>query len=393
MAAVDLPDARPASLWGLRLFYFARYAALGSIIPFLNLFFSRAGQSGVEIGLLATIGAATALLAAPLWGRLADQLGRPLRLVQIGTVISMIAYSLLSGQSVFGWLALLVGIEAIGASAINPLSDAFAVGASGGAQGRFGSVRLWGSLGWAVMVLAVGWLIEQRGISVIFLAYALFGIGGVLLLQNLSSNQAGPTAESAAPPHVWAVARDLLRRREMVGLVVAVLLIDLLGAGVNQFEPLFMDRLGARETLIGLTYTLAALVELPGMMWADRLVRRFGPGRVLRLALLVGIVRAGLVLLWPTAPMVVGTSLLRGIYYAFSIVGLTVLATSLAPRQQETTVLALFTVTLTNLSNLLGAPPAGLIFDALGGRWLFGLMLIGMAAAWLILRATLTQGQ
>jgi PPP family 3-phenylpropionic acid transporter len=393
MAAVDLPEVRPASLWGLRLFYFARYAALGSISPFLNLFFSRAGQSGVQIGLLATIGAMVALIVAPLWGRFADRLGLPLRLVQIGIVISMTAYSLLSRQSVFVWLALLVAMEAIGASAINPLSDAFSVRASGGAQGRFGSVRLWGSLGWAVMVLAVGWLIEQRGIGMIFLAYVLFGVSGLLLLQVLSSSQAGPVGESEAAPHVWAVARDLLRRRVMVGLVVAVFLIDLLGAGVNQFEALFMDRLGARETVIGLTYTLAALVELPGMMWADRLVRRFGAGRVLRLSLLVGIVRGAVVLLWPTVAVMVVTSLLRGVYYAFSIVGLTVLATSLAPRQQETTVLALFTVTLSNLSNLLGAPPAGLIFDVLGGRWLFGLLLIGMAAAWLVLRTTLPDSE
>jgi len=389
MAAIDLPDARPTSLWGLRFFYFARYAAMGSIIPYLNLFFSRAGQSGVRIGLLTTVGAVAALLAAPLWGRLADRLGRPLRLVQAGIALSVFAYSLLSRQTLFVWLALFVGLEAIGSSAINPLADAFTVQVTGGAQGRFGSVRMWGSLGWAVMVLMAGWLIEKQGIGVIFLTYALFGIGGVLLLQPFALDRAAASGEATLTSHIWAVARDLLRRRVMVGLLVALFLADLLGAGVNQFEALFMDQLGARETMIGLTYTLAALVELPGMIWADRLVRRFGPDRVLRLSLLVGIARGGLVLLWPTVPVVVGTGLLRGIYFAFSIVGLTVLATSLAPRQQETTVLALFTVTLTNLSNLLGAPPAGLMFDALGGRWLFGLMLIGMAAAWLILRSAL----
>jgi PPP family 3-phenylpropionic acid transporter len=390
MTSIDLPDARPTSLGGLRLFYFARYAALGSVIPFLSLFFSRAGQRGVQIGLLTTIGAMTALLAAPLWGRLADGLGRPLRLVQIGVASSVIAYGLLSHQSTFGWFAVMVGLEAIGSSAVNPLSDAFVVRMTGGAQGSFGGVRLWGSLGWAVMVLASGWLIERQGIGVIFFAYALFGIGGVLLLQWLLPDQANPATVTGDSLHLWAVAHDLFQRRAMVGLVAAMVLIDLLGVGVSQFEPLFLDRLGARETLIGLIYTLAALVELPGMMWADWLVRRFGPGRVLRLSLLVGMARSGLVLLWPSVPVIVGSGLLRGIYYAFNIVGLTVLATTQAPRQQEATILALFAVVLPNLSNLLGAAPAGLIFDAWGGRWLYGFMLAGMAAGWLIMRTMVT---
>ncbi len=42
----------------LRLYYFTLYGGLGSLFPFLNLFYRRHGLAGAEIGMLGTIAAA-----------------------------------------------------------------------------------------------------------------------------------------------------------------------------------------------------------------------------------------------------------------------------------------------------------------------------------------------
>jgi MFS family permease len=51
------------------------------------------------------------------------------------------------------------------------------------------------------------------------------------------------------------------------------------------------------------------------------------------------------------------------------------------------TVLALYTVTLTSLVNILAAPVSGAIFDVIGARWLYALSAsgyaIGAACVWL----------
>jgi MFS family permease len=55
-------------------------------------------------------------------------------------------------------------------------------------------------------------------------------------------------------------------------------------------------------------------------------------------------------------------------------------------RSSETgTVLALYTVTLAGLVNILAAPVSGAIFDAIGARWLYALAMTGYALGMLML--------
>jgi hypothetical protein len=51
----------------------------------------------------------------------------------------------------------------------------------------FGSVRLWGSLGWAVTALLGGWLIERTGLFTMFAGYAISGFASIALLALLHS--------------------------------------------------------------------------------------------------------------------------------------------------------------------------------------------------------------
>jgi MFS family permease len=102
--------------------------------------------------------------------------------------------------------------------------------------------------------------------------------------------------------------------------------------------------------------------------------------------MLWGVARYGLVLAFPTVPVIVfGSSLLRGFFMGFRIVGLTVFVAQHAPKFQASTALALFTVTLANLSNLVGGPLAGVVFDTVGGYWIYVLAAVGLAITTLVL--------
>ena len=64
-----LPD-RPSLF--LRAFYFCYFAAGASLFAFLVLYYEELGLPGPQIGLLAAIPPLTLLVAAPVWGGLAD---------------------------------------------------------------------------------------------------------------------------------------------------------------------------------------------------------------------------------------------------------------------------------------------------------------------------------
>lgn len=138
-------------LWRIRLYYFVWTGGGGVLYPFISLFYVQNGLSGAEIGLLATVSSVIALLAAPLWGRWSDNVHRPRRLLQGSLLGSALCMLWLGEQTRFFWMAAIIGLAALVSAAVEPLSDTLALAVThGGDKSRFGSVRLWGSLGWAI---------------------------------------------------------------------------------------------------------------------------------------------------------------------------------------------------------------------------------------------------
>ncbi|MGH2386298.1 MAG: MFS transporter, partial [Candidatus Limnocylindria bacterium] len=62
-----------------RLAYLALYGAVGASFPYLAVFYASRGLGLETIGLLTSLAAAAGLVAAPIWGTLADRFaGSPL---------------------------------------------------------------------------------------------------------------------------------------------------------------------------------------------------------------------------------------------------------------------------------------------------------------------------
>ena len=134
----------------IRLYYFISIGAGGFLMPFLGLFYRRQGLSGTEIGLLATVQATVSLVAAPMAGNLSDRFNRPRLFIQLMLLGSAIVTLILGKQDQFIVIVLLVGLNALIVSGLMPLSDNLASNIAARYHNvGFGSIRLWGSLGWS----------------------------------------------------------------------------------------------------------------------------------------------------------------------------------------------------------------------------------------------------
>jgi PPP family 3-phenylpropionic acid transporter len=361
--------------WVIRLFYFLLIGAGGFIYPFLNLFFIRQHLSGTQIGLLSTAGAVSGLLFAPVIGRWADRLSQPRRLLQVLLVIVAVLYLLLGQQAAFWGFAFFIALEAAASSGIEPISDTLTMGiVRQENRGGFGSVRVWGSLGWALLVPIGGWLSDMFGLQVIFLGFTACFILGALSLNWLKGPQStNDKVLFSAPASLWSAAGLFVRDRALLGLVLSSVFTGLFVSGVYQFQSVFLDSLGASETLIGLASMVGSIVELPAMFWADRLVKRGGGGRALILAMGLDAIRMLATLLAPTTLTIILANALSGISFSLKTVAVVSLITSRVGQQQSSTALALFGITLGNLIQIIAAPIGGLAFDAVGAYWLYAL--------------------
>lgn len=384
-----LQNDRP-ELWSLRLYYFALFAAAGTQLPFITLFYRHRGLSGTQIGLLGTVSGALAMATAPLWGRWADRLARPQRLMRWVLLGVALSYLVLSQQREFAWIVLVVAIGNLIGAGVLPMSDSMAIAAAQRANSGFGSVRLWGSVGWVAVVPITGWLIEHYGFLPAFIIGAAALTVGAFVLGRSNVEQAILEATAEAPTGIRQAIRQVGRDRAMVGLAIALVVTGIGASGRFQFEPIFLDQLGASKTLIGLSVTVPALIEVLVMGWADRWVRRYGSHRVLMGYALLDVASTSLVLAWPTIPSVLVARALHGISFSMLSVSLMAFISERTPDNRLNTMVALYTATLRYLFMLVGSLVAGLVFDAFGAYWVYVVATGGYVLGWVVLRLTVT---
>lgn len=376
-------------LWGIRLYYFAWIGGGGFLLPFLNLFYVRQGLTGAEIGALSTVGAVTTILVAPFWGRLSDSTRFPRRLLQLALLGSAIGYLLLSQQSAFWTMAVVVILLAVVGAGIGPLSDSLTLGITGGSKAGYGSVRLWGSMGWAILAYLSGLIIERSGLFAAFAGYAGGLLIGIAVLAVSGVGAAMPSRTTAT--RVAGSFKRVLGNPALLILAVSLSLIWLAGNPQTQFEPVYLDQLGASEGVIGFASTIGALVELPAMLWADRLIRKYGAARIFQVFLIMKAVIMGTVLLAPSVPMIIAMRAANGVAFSFFAVSQTMFVAQQASAEERATALAVFSVTLPAIIRIISGPLGGLAFDTVGAYWLYGIAMAGHLVAWLAIRLVISK--
>jgi len=361
------------------------YGGLGSLFPFLNLFYRRQGLGGAEIGMLGTIAAAMGLVASLFWGHWSDRSIRPKRLLLVALLGSAFMMGLLSHQSAFWIIAMIVAMNSALFAGVEPLSSAMALELQQERKNPgFGSVRLAGSLGWAVLAYAVGLLVERTGLFSAFAGY-VFGMLATLIALSFLHISRSIEHTSQKRTGTRQMISKLIQDRAMTGLTLALIIGWVSNTGTHQFGGIYLDELGAGESIIGLATTLAALMEIPAMLWADHLLKRFGSYSVLRASYGVRILLMAAVLLLPRISTILATRAIGGISYSFFIVASVVFIKEKAPSGRSATALALYTVTLRNLVSMVASPLGGILYDAFGAYWLYPLSMVGAILSWGIL--------
>lgn len=369
----------------IRLYYLFWLGAGGFIYPFISLFYKQQGLSGTQMGLLGTVASIIGLVSAPLIGRISDNVSNPRRVLQICLMGSAVLFLILSRQSVFLWIAVIIAFEAMIGAPIYPLSDAQALNVANHQKEGYGSIRLWGSLGWAITAFVGGWIVERTGLVSVFIGYAIsYSLCALMLVWITTPKSQTQKIDEPSPPLI-DVVQGLLHDRALIGLAIAFAIFWLTSNGRQQFEALYMQQLGASERIIGLAYTYPAIIEIPIMLWADKLMRKYGAGKLLTLALLIEAFVMGIIVISPSLISILFMRLASSVYYSFYAISSIAYASERAPAGQSATVLSLYFVTLGSTISLVASPITGMIFDRAGAYPLYIIAMVGAFAAWLIL--------
>jgi PPP family 3-phenylpropionic acid transporter len=147
------------------------------------------------------------------------------------------------------------------------------------------------------------------------------------------------------------------------------------------FLGIYLDERGGSAGIVGAASGIAAISELPVLLFGSRLVDRFGSRRVLLLAIIVYIIRLLLLGLpiAPTTTLVV--QLLHGPSFGAFLIGSVTLTHELVGRERAATAQGLLASMSFGFGSITGSLVGGALLEQIGTVGLFRLAAAGMIIA------------
>jgi PPP family 3-phenylpropionic acid transporter len=378
------------------LYFLLIFAALGTLIAFMSLHFDDIGFNGVQISTITVVGSIALILLAPRFGHFFDQ-ANDKRAVLIASILVM-TFSLGSIAYLKAFVPILLlwviyrTISGPLFSTSENLSFGIASKANSSENATFGSLRLWGSIGFASATLVGGYIYQSYGImynNILFLVLIALSVIVLLLMPNSIFDVDVSSEEDKL--NLAGVLKLIVKNRFLFFMALALAISDPTQDGIRSFEPIFMQNLGLEAGIIGLAATLSAAGEVPFMINADRIIKRLGIREIILFVFVFDILRRLLVWVFPTPAMVFITSVLTSFSFTFRLVGSISLVNLCLPRHVTSTANAFIGVTMFSLGYMLSNALSGVIYDQFGNRhvYLLGAVLCGISLAFGLLAGKL----
>jgi MFS family permease len=138
----------------IRLLFLMYYGSLGSLMPYLPVYYHHLGHGGQIIGLLGAVKPFTTFLVAPVWGLIADQTQNPFLILQVTFIVSLLGQLLVSVRTDAYFITVMVFLTAVFNAPVKSLMDSMVMDHI--RPESYGRLRLWGQMGFGIGSSVVG---------------------------------------------------------------------------------------------------------------------------------------------------------------------------------------------------------------------------------------------
>jgi PPP family 3-phenylpropionic acid transporter len=364
-AAVGLRQLVPFA--ALSATYFAH---IGFFNPYLPLWLKAQGLPIVTISLLASVQSFTRVFAPYAWGALSDRTGERVKLLRISAGVALVASTGLWLADGPVWIGVVLLLLFTHTSSMMSLTEAAMAHLVAGDWGRYGKVRLWGSVGFLVTVFAAGAWFEH------------FGMGSfpwwtaVTLSTVLACTWWVPNVKEPAHPHASTAHEPVgpALRRPVVRWFFASLLFHVMAHfSIYGFLSLYLDSLGYSKTTIGFLWGVSVVVEIAWFYAQGRLIGRLRMERWLVICAAATVLRMAMTGgLGHWFPALFLAQAVHALTFATHHTACIAMVTKHFPGRLRGRGQALFTVTGYGVGGVVGVLAGGALASRFGFQLMFG---------------------
>jgi MFS transporter, PPP family, 3-phenylpropionic acid transporter len=265
----------------LAAFYCAHFIHGGLFMAYFPLYLAWRGFGAVEIAWVLALPQIMRTFAPAGWGLAADRTGALRTLVAFSSAGAAAGFAALPFAESFTAVVLVIGLTSVFLAGPLPLVEAITLGALAGQPGRYGPIRLWGSVGFIAAVLAGGASLDVLPVRALPWGLLVFALVALAVAMSLPSGRARAHAEPAR----WHLSGPIPR------LLACGFCMAAAHGTLYAFFTLHLERLGYRVTTIGVLWTLGVVAEIVVFFYLPQLFRRFALSTILTASFACAVIR------------------------------------------------------------------------------------------------------
>lgn len=283
--------------WRLSGFYFFHFAFIGAFAPYWSLYLKSLSFNALQIGVLMSLLHVTRIFAPTAWGYLADHTGKRMLIVQLAAITGLVSYcGVFFGES-FLWMFAIMMLMSFFWSASLPLIEATTLSHLGKSTARYGSIRSWGSLGFVLAVIGIGYLLDATEIALLLWVVLGFKLGIVIFSWRI------PEAEIASHSTDALSVQQIFKQPGVLAFFSACLLMAFAHGPYYTFYSIYLVDYGYSKGAIGWLWAIGVICEIGVFFLMPRVMHRFSLKQILAFSFTCAVARflmIGWGVEWPT---------------------------------------------------------------------------------------------
>jgi MFS family permease len=349
----EIPKDDPRILMLIRLLFMTYYGSLGSLLPYLPVYYHSLGHGGQVIGMLGAIKPFTTFLVAPFWGIVSDRTGSPFTVLYFTFLISLIGQLLVAWKHDPNYIMVMVFITAFFNAPVKSLIDSMVMDHLHD-RSNYGRLRLWGQLGFGIGSSGVGVLLSKSkhrtyhandghsvleklynfwqsltGYKLLFLSYALLSIPTWMCIRtfhNMSDTKEQEKAVEATsqsesdPPKptlgIWDGISVLFLNGDALLFFFLVFVVGISSGVIENFAYVRIREVGGTGKDMGLSRLVSSIAGAPMFWFSGPLTELLGADRVIVLSLVSYVIRFVIYALMRNPFQGLPAEALRGVTFA-----------------------------------------------------------------------------
>ncbi|MCA0755529.1 MFS transporter [Paenibacillus sp. N4] len=355
-------DTQLTTLRGLQFWLYATNV----LSPFLPVYFQTKGYSSGQIGFMMMLGPLLAVFFQPVWGYLSDRLGTVKKIVFLLWSLSILSSIGLFAANGYGTTLVFVTLLYFFWLPSLPLMDSITIRATERRGKSFGSVRVFGSIGYTVVLIVGGILLGKwLGISNLsFIFWAAWVVPLVLLFKLRDEPASGERMSLQS-------LKPILKNKSFLWFLLLVFIISVPHRMHDVMFSLYLTEAGGSDSLVGWSWALAAAAEIPAFALLSRYLHRVREFNLIGLVCLLYAVR-WLAYAIAKDPWIL-FALQAGAAVTFAVFWITVVhyTVNILPKQLTSTGQSLLAMVFLGFAGISGGSIGGWLEDRYGGSSMY----------------------